>query len=165
MSRTKKIIILINLILLIGYINWSILAKENTLSKGRLVLLELVPVDPRSLLQGDYMNLRYSITELPYQNKLSKRGYCIITEDAQHVAKLVRFQEERLPLRGNEFAIKYYASGYEYATNVQLGAESYFFEEGSSEKYVEAKYGALKIDDAGNSVLVGLYNEHFKLIK
>ncbi|TDO19542.1 GDYXXLXY domain-containing protein [Pedobacter duraquae] len=165
MSRTKKILILANLLLLIGYINWSIVAKENTLSKGRLVLLELAPVDPRSLIQGDYMSLRYSISQLPYQKKVSKRGYCIVTENAQHVATFVRFQDSLTPLKSGEFAVKYYSSGYAYASNVQLGAESYFFEEGSGKKYERAKYGALKIDDAGNSVLVGLYDENYKLIK
>ncbi|MFX7329222.1 GDYXXLXY domain-containing protein, partial [Acinetobacter baumannii] len=33
--------------------------KEMLLKEGQLVLLPLAPVDPRSLMQGDYMALRY----------------------------------------------------------------------------------------------------------
>ena len=165
MSITKKIIILVNLVLLIGYINWSIVAKEKTLKNGRLVLLELAPVDPRSLIQGDYMSLRYSIAEIPYKTKISKRGYCIINEDPKHAAKFVRFQDKIEPLKPNEFAIKYFSSGNYGFTNVHLGAESYFFEEGQGEKFDKARYGGLKIDNDGNSVLIGLYDQDYKLIK
>ena len=165
MSRTKKIIILLNLLFLIGYINWSILSKEKTLNKGRLVLLELAPVDPRSLMQGDYMSLRYSISQLPYQNEVAKRGYCIVRANTRHVAQLQRFQEKLTPLKPGEFAIKYFASGRNGFSNVQLGAESFFFEEGSGKKYEQAQYGGLKIDDAGNSVLFGLYDRNYKRIK
>jgi uncharacterized membrane-anchored protein len=151
---------------LIGYINWSIVAKENTLKSGRLVLLQLAPVDPRSLLQGDYMSLRYSISQLPpYNHKIAKRGYCIVTENPQHVAKLIRFQQDLSALKPGELAIKYYSSGNNSFSNVQLGAESYFFEEGSGKKYEIAQYGGLKIDDAGNSVLIGLFDQNFKQIK
>ena len=54
---------MVNLIILLGLFNNSILQKEELLSNGQLILLELVPVDPRSLMQGDYMRLRYAISE------------------------------------------------------------------------------------------------------
>jgi uncharacterized membrane-anchored protein len=55
MWSKSAIAILLNLLLLLGYFNWSALQKEETLAKGRLVLLELVPVAPRSLMQKNYM--------------------------------------------------------------------------------------------------------------
>lgn len=39
--------------------------KEYTLNAGTIVVLQTVPVDPRSLLQGDYVALRYKISSLP----------------------------------------------------------------------------------------------------
>jgi len=39
--------------------------KEYTLNSGTVVVLQTVPVDPRSLLQGDYVVLRYKISSLP----------------------------------------------------------------------------------------------------
>ena len=45
------------LVFLIGFIA----VKETALSTGREVVLQTVPVDPRSLLQGDYAILDYEI--------------------------------------------------------------------------------------------------------
>ena len=39
--------------------------REAALARGREVVLQTVPVDPRSLLQGDYAILDYEIAELP----------------------------------------------------------------------------------------------------
>ena len=35
--------------------------RQGLLRNGRTVYLELAPVDPRSLLQGDYMALNYAV--------------------------------------------------------------------------------------------------------
>ena len=45
--------------------------KEYTLHVGTTVVLQTVPVDPRSLLQGDYAILRYEISTLPGISGLS----------------------------------------------------------------------------------------------
>ena len=39
--------------------------RQTVLSQGREVVLQTVPVDPRSLMQGDYAILDYEIAELP----------------------------------------------------------------------------------------------------
>ena len=49
MKKYSRILIIANLILLLGYFNWSVYQKEQTLKDGQLVLLQLAPVDPRSL--------------------------------------------------------------------------------------------------------------------
>ena len=66
MKKQSRILIITNLLLLLGYLNWSIYQKEQTLRDGQLVLFELAPVDPRSLMQGDYMYLLGS-TECVYR--------------------------------------------------------------------------------------------------
>ena len=162
MERYKWVIILVNLPLLLGYFNFSIFEKEKTLKNGQLILLKLAPVDPRSLMQGDYMTLRYEISEGTDVKNLSKRGYCVVKLNQYNVAEKVRFQKEQKPLNAGEFLIRYSASD---SWNVNIGAESYFFQEGEAEKFEKAKYGGLKTDDKGNSVLIGLYNENLKLIK
>ena len=48
---------------------------------------------------------------------------------------------------------------------VQIGANSYFFQEGEDEKYADAKYGGVRIDEKGNSVLVGLYDSNRRKIE
>src|SRR5690606_1427760 len=56
-NKLQKVIGL-NLLLLLGYFNYSIRQKEALLKTRKSVLLELAPVDPRSIMQGDYMELR-----------------------------------------------------------------------------------------------------------
>lgn len=160
MSKTKKIFLLLNLVLVIGYINWAVAVKEKTLVDGKLLLLELAPVDPRSLMQGDYMRLDYQINRLPDdRKKLNKRGFCIVKIDSTGIAQRIRFQANIQPLGAEEIAVKYYSNGNENFTRIHIGAESYFFEEGTAKKYEQAKFGGLKVDAEGNTVLVGLYDD------
>ena len=77
MKKYRSIIILLNLVFLLIYFNHSIARKEALLKDGQLVLLELAPVDPRSLMQGDYMALRYKISEnMDFDNMPKTRILC-----------------------------------------------------------------------------------------
>ena len=68
------------------------------------------------------------------------------------------FKSNIQPLGAEEIALKYYSNGNENFTRIHIGAESYFFEEGTAKKYEQAKFGGLKVDAEGNTVLVGLYD-------
>src|SRR6187401_366129 len=102
-----KLLIILNLVLLLAYFNYSAATKEEILNEGQLVLLELAPVDPRSLMQGDYMDLRYNITENIISDTIPKRGYCVVRLDNKGIAHKIRFQKEVIPLSGVEHLIKY----------------------------------------------------------
>jgi len=157
MKKYKWILILINLIILLGLFNNSILKKEELLSNGQTILLELAPVDPRSLMQGDYMRLNYDISNNIDTDSISKRGFCVVKLRENGVAEKVRIQENKTPINGNEFLIEYTSREWR---GINIGAESYFFQEGEAEKYEKAKYGGIKVDNNGNSLLVGLYDEN-----
>jgi uncharacterized membrane-anchored protein len=161
MKKYKWIFILVNLIILLSLVTNSIFKKEKLLSNGQLILLELAPVDPRSLMQGDYMNLRYAISNND-TDSISKRGFCIVKLDTVRVAKKVRIQDDKTPLHEDEFLINYTSKQWR---GINIGAESYFFQEGEGKKYEAAKYGGLKIDANGNSLLIGLYDENRQQIK
>lgn len=158
MIKIKWIVILINLVLLLGYFNYSIVEKEAILTSGKLILLELAPVDPRSLMQGDYMSLRYKISNNVDYSQISKRGYCVITVNEKGVAAKVRLQEFKTPLNPGEYLINYSINQF----RLNIGAESFFFQEGKANKYQQAKYGGIKIDENGNSLLIGLFDEELK---
>ncbi|MCD1118690.1 GDYXXLXY domain-containing protein [Chryseobacterium turcicum] len=162
MKKYKWLIILLNLIILLVYFNYSVSKKEELLKDGKLILLSLAPVDPRSLMQGDYMNLRYSISEDTHSQNLQKRGYCVVKLDKNGVAERQRFQTDKTPLKKDEYLINYTAPD---KWNINIGAESFFFQEGQAPKYEKAKYGAVKVDKEGNSLLIGLYDENLKYIK
>ena len=63
------------IILLLAFIA----VKEDVLRSGTTVLLQTVPIDPRSLLQGDFAILDYEIAELP-DWAASRRGDTIYVE-------------------------------------------------------------------------------------
>ncbi|MCX2741281.1 GDYXXLXY domain-containing protein [Pontibacter anaerobius] len=161
MLTKRTIIILVNLVLVLVIFNLSVVEKEEVLEKGELVLLELAPVDPRSLMQGDYMRLSYAISQAADLEKIPNRGYAVVKLDEQQVAQLVRYQKEKSPLNSGEYLLKYTKGEW----SINLGAESYFFEEGQAIIFEEAKYGGLRVDEQGNSILVGLYDEQRQLIQ
>jgi uncharacterized membrane-anchored protein len=160
-NNIKSIVVLVNLVLVLGLFNWSVVQKEDTLENGELVLLKLAPVDPRSLMQGDYMRLSYAISQTPSLEKLKSRGYAVVKLDAQKVAQLVRYQPGKEPLQEGELLLKYNKGN--WALN--LGAEAYFFEEGQAKTFETAEYGGLRVDEEGNSILVGLYDKNRQLLK
>ena len=61
MSKLKLYIISANMLLVLGFFFFNIIKNESILNDGKTVLLELRPVDPRSIMQGDYMALRFSL--------------------------------------------------------------------------------------------------------
>ena len=162
MKKYSRILIIVNLILLLGYFNWSVYQKEQTLKDGQLVLLQLAPVDPRSLMQGDYMRLNYKEASSDLlDEQTGTRGYAILRTDSNQVGEIVRLQNTLEPVNDNELVIKYKIIN----RRLFLGAESFFFEEGQDTLYQKAVYGGLKVDDKGQSLLVGLYDEDFHLIQ
>lgn len=157
-----KLLVLVNLIGLLVYINWSVAGKETLLKSGKTILLELAPVDPRSLMQGDYMQLDYAASRVDTRISIPRKGYAVFVVDKNGVGKRMRFQGGEAPLNTGEILLRYRDySGW----SVRLGAESYFFEEGQAPRFEKAKYGGLKVDEKGNSVLIGLFDENRRWIK
>ncbi|MCY1006250.1 GDYXXLXY domain-containing protein [Nannocystis pusilla] len=135
-----------------GYV---VVQKEQVLASGETVLLRLAPVDPRSLMQGDYMELRYALVrELHDVESMAPRGVLIVTRDLDGVAQFVRVDDGR-PLAPGELRLRYHKRGSE----VSLGAETFLFPEGEGRTLEAARYGELALAEAGDSVLVGLRDE------
>ena len=140
------------------FVNYSIYGKETLIRNGQPILFELAPVDPRSLIQGDYMALRYKIgADLESQEDLSVRGKLVITVADNGVATFVRV-DDGTPLAAGERVINYYKHGWQ----MDLGATSYFFQEGTAAAYANAKYGELRVDEGGTSILIGLRDENLQ---
>lgn len=131
----------------------SIIEKEQLMAKGKQVYFHLAPVDPRSLMQGDYMRLSFAVLD-SVQNKeaLPKRGYCLFYTDSNGVVTGARFQKDDKSTHAGEQLLKYTTN----FNGIQIGAESYFFQEGKADRYSNAAYGLIKVDKKGNSLLVGL---------
>lgn len=162
MKKYKNWIIGANLVAIIAYFTFTIIQKEKILKDGKLILLALAPVDPRSLMQGDYMRLRYSIADSITPSETPPRGYVVVRLNDKGIASGVRLQSDVTPLKNDELLIKYTMSN---RNNLNIGAESFFFQEGHATKYEQAKFGGIRVDNKGNSLLVGLYDERKKKIE
>lgn len=169
MKNKRNIVIAVTLVVFAGFFLRAILQKEETIQEGKLVLLRLAPVDPRSLIQGDYMQLNYAINDELRETTLNKeeihkRGYIILTLDEQNrgTFKAISTALPKLEKEDVIVAVKYFNwNGFSLA----VGAESYFFQEGKDTVYEQAKFGGLRVDQNGNSVLVGLYTENLERIE
>lgn len=159
--NSKKWIIGFNLILFLGYFVYSIKDKEQVLDKGDQILLKLAPVDPRSLIQGDYMRLNYAMN-MHLRKKDIHSGYLVISKDENNIGTFLRSQLNRVPLADGEYLIKFRKGKW---GSVKIGAESYFFQEGKAERFESAEYGCLRVDGEGNSVLVGLFSKDLEKIE
>lgn len=157
MSKTKKIIIAANLIAILAFFCWSVYEKKQMRQNGKLVLLELQPVDPRSLIQGDYMQLAYQNERILDDNQIN---YAVLRYDTLQVANIVRLQSAAKPLKQGEFIIKCRVERYQ----LHLGANSYFFEQGLGSYFALAKYGGLRVDANGNTMLIGLFDSNMQLM-
>lgn len=155
----KLRILILWLVTVVGllYVNYGIYGKEQLIQNGEPILLELAPVDPRSLIQGDYMDLRYAITTDLESQEIPRRGQLVITLDDNNVASLVRI-DDGTPLAPGERLLNYY----HHEWRIDVGAPSYFFQESTADRYTDAEYGELRVDEAGSSVLIGLRDEDFQ---
>jgi uncharacterized membrane-anchored protein len=129
----------------------SAFQKERLLRDGAVVLLELAPVDPRSLMQGDYMALRYDMAATLDTASWPTDGLLVVRVGANGVATFVR-RHRGSALAEGEHLLRYRVRD----GMVRLGAEAFFFQEGHADRYDHAKYGELRVADDGESVLVGL---------
>ena len=92
----RKALMIVAGVLALAAVNWSIHAREALLRDGRVVLLELAPVDPRSLMQGDYMALRFKVADDAFgRNARDERpdGYIVVRPSGDAVATFVRVDD------------------------------------------------------------------------
>ena len=167
MRRSQHLLLLFGLVAVLAYTVWFALDKERILAEGELVLFALAPVDPRSLLQGDYMRLSYEIGDRFDREELPPRGYLVFTTDDRGIATFRRLQTQPEPLDADERIIQFRRrrAGSIRNGEIRLGAESFFFEEGTGEKFSAAAYGGMRIDGRGNAVLVGLWDAEARPIR
>ncbi len=159
MKTYSKILILLNLAFVLAYFVYAIRQKENILHNGKLVKLELAPADPRSLMQGDYMALNYKEANKFFRfgqkkryDSIPARGYAVLSLHENQVATILRLQKDKTPLSPGETLMEFNKNRF----SISIGAESFFFQEGKSKQYEHAKYGLIRVDEAGRSVLVGV---------
>ena len=154
--RIHNTILWLNVILVLGVVNYQIVRKEMVLNEGQTIFLELGPRDPRSLMQGDYMALRYQLPDVLRSQTIPDDGLVVFEVDHRQVATITRVHTPENPLKTGEYLLRYQRRD----GRIQFGSQGFFFQEGHAEDYVTARFGELRVSPSGESVLIGLRDEH-----
>ncbi|MGL6288107.1 GDYXXLXY domain-containing protein [Aeromonas hydrophila] len=155
----RRLALLLTGLAILAAINVTVWRYERAMSSGEVVLLRLAPVDPRSLMQGDYMHLNYELARQlgNRQQDEAPADTLVIRLDEQQVASWVEGgkpdqlarDERRLQVRRSD-------------GQWLIGPDAYFFEEGTGEQYEVARYGEFRLQESGKALLVGLRDEQLK---
>ena len=151
----RKLVVLLTGIAVLALVNYFIYEKEQLLASGRVVFLELVPVDPRSLMQGDYMALRFKLQNDVSRTGNLRDGHIVVAIDSRGVGAFRRV-DDGTPLAADELRIFYRVR----AGQVKLGTNAFFFQEGDERYYRGARYGEARVDKAGQMLLTGLRDQN-----
>ena len=142
-------IVAAQLVFLIGFIG----VREVALRTGTEVVLQTVPVDPRSLLQGDYAILDYEIARLPdWMDEFSEgRTVYVVLQEERDVWTSSSYTEERSRVAGEVF-IK---GRIDRIGHADFGIGTYFVPEGTGrivERAQDVKV-VVSVDEDGNAVI------------
>ena len=145
-------------LLALAVVHYTVYSRERLLSDGDTVLLRLAPVDPRSMLQGDYMALDFELAR-SIRDALGERavgdGRAVIGMEPSGTGRFRRL-DDGTPLAADERLLRYRLR----AGRVRLATNAYFFAEGTEHLYLPARYGEFRVADDGDAILVHLRDEH-----
>ena len=179
------------MIALLGAVNYKVQQFEDVLATGKPVVLKIAPVDPRSLMQGDYMVLNYAIlSEFQQSQVLSESNESL---DSNEPIDTVESNEttgidESSPSGKKAYILVHLdknhvatfcekqseiPTDFKHCTpNVylpirykgwlpELPSQDYFFAEGKGEHYAQAEYAEYRFKD-GILLLARLLDKDLK---
>lgn len=167
MKRTRWMIALAGLVVILALANWHIAQKRAVIADGQVLLLQLRPADPRSLLQGDYMALALADAAMPSATvieDLPYRGTVVLALDESRVGRYARL-DDGSPLQNGELRVQYRRHEDWGGHRLDYGAQSFFFESGDAERFESARYAILRVAEDGSTVLTDLAGEDRAAIK
>jgi uncharacterized membrane-anchored protein len=150
--RIRPIILWLVALLVLVTVNVLAFQRERQATEGQMALVELQPVDPRSLLQGDYMELRYAICRQAQTHVKTRDGFIVVRVDGRNVAHYVRVHDPAIALADDELLLRYRQRAYD----IRIGSQSFFFQEGMAHLFTNARYAELRVSRSGDVLVVGL---------
>jgi len=148
------------LLVLLGA-NLAIWQKEALIARGQPVFVELAPVDPRSLMQGDFMRLNFRMPPEVLAGAGSlldkKRPLVVARRDPRGVLTPLRLDRGE-PLGADELRIELTPAGGGWV----FVSDAWSFAEGEGARWAAARYGEFRVDSNGRALLVGLRGAHLE---
>ena len=159
----RKWLILLCAVLILAAVNFSIWQNEKLIENGETVLLELIPVDPRSIMQGDYMALRFALADAIYaaldNNSENITDSVIVQLDAQQRASFVALDQQE-ELQDGQLRLQFRLRN----GQVKFATNAFFFQEGHGAIYEQAKYGLFRVGPDGNLLLTHLVDAQLQAL-
>ncbi len=156
-----------------------ILKHENHLANSQSIFVELAPVDPRSILQGDYMRLNYELyfdtgvddaealqnwkilaLEKHIQNKAHPLSFVLLDEQRRVIQ--TRFDDNFIKADSQTSLRLVLKNPSNQLQNLYPAANSFMFAEGLEPCYSKAKYAEIKVKENGLALLVDLVDQNLK---
>jgi uncharacterized membrane-anchored protein len=142
-------------------VNVGIWQKEQLILHGQVVFVPLAPLDPRSLMQGDFMRLEFvgqdARAEINRDRDNPARAYMVFKLDTQGIAQTPRFERgTQLPLAAGEMRLPLTHK----AGNWVLVTDAFYFKEGEAKRWEAARFGEFRVDTSGRALLTGLRGEN-----
>lgn len=150
----RRLVIAVAALVVLVAANVGIYQREQLLASGRTVMLELAPVDPRSLMQGDYMALRFRVAVDAFAGEpepAARDGHLVLVVDPNQVGEFRRIDNGE-PLGADEIRMRFRMRDGtpKFATN------AFFFQEGDAPHYESARYGEFRVSPDGDALLVAM---------
>lgn len=159
--RRSFVLIAIVILLQLGYLGLHVTRSEILLTTGSTVKLEIAPLDPRSMLQGDYVVLSYSISRPPEPIAKELEDYrgnhkvqVVLAPDDRGVHIFKRLYQNGESLSEGEVVLNGKSSGW---GPIHYGIETYFVPEGTGlEVESKARFATIRVNAHGDALLESL---------
>lgn len=156
-ERVRLLVLVTMTVAILVFVNVQVMQKEDLIENGETLLLRLAPQDPRSLLQGDYMALRYAMAR-----DVAQAARKASVTDGQIIVALAENGEARFvdlfggqTLAEDQRLLRFRKRG----DTVRLASDAYSFEEGQGSTFADARFGEIRVGPAGDAVLIGLRDQ------
>jgi len=172
-GRLQRAAVGVTMVLCFIGVNHAIWQKEQLLTNGPSVLLELAPVDPRSIMQGDYMRLRFALggdiqrfLSNVNENKVDRDfgdntdAYVVVDVNNQGIGAFSSITKELIDVSPNQCILQFRVRN----QRVQFATNAFYFQEGDAKLFETAQYGEFKVDENGTILLRALYDDQLKML-
>lgn len=166
--RTSQLLVFITMAVILLSTNHNIYQKQQLISTGETLLFKLAPADPRSIMQGDYMRLRFEAA-VDAREALRKRqqnqfiqphkGHIIVEKHDNNTVSFVALYDQQT-LKPQQYKIPYKYHNY----RVTMITDAFYFQEGKAQHFQKAEFGQFKRADDGELLLVNLVDENLAVL-
>lgn len=172
-GKTVPIAAIATLVTTLGVANFSIWQFEDVLANGEKIVLKLVPRDPRSLMQGDYMELNYEIlndlNHLDIENeenesKHKQKQLYLLLYNHNGVDEFCDYTLAAPPTKFEQCRANIYLPiKYQYG-KIKMAGQDFFFPEGKQKYFEQAEYGEFRFKE-GKLLLLRLLDKELNILE